>query len=110
MSINEIFASLEASKNQTVSSEAEKPNHIIQKLIILDEIEKLMSKIEEWLEETTITTHFLRFLTHLVLFFEQIGQTQRRDVIERVLEGYVLLFSCTLIILMFFAFLDTSHA
>lgn len=88
MSMNDIFAALESSKHQTVTTEAAKPSHIIQKLIILDEIEKLMSKIEEWLDEPT-ATHFLRFITHLVLFFEQIGQTQRRDVIERVLEGYI---------------------
>lgn len=86
MSINEVFAALESSTNSFVSTEAAKPAQIIIKLIVLDEIEKLMSKIEEMLDEPLITTHFLRFLTHLVLFFENIGRTQRRDVIERVLE------------------------
>lgn len=55
----------------------------------MDETDKLISILEEWIEEPKMTTQFLRFLSHLVLFLDQIG-TNRRDTIEKVLEAYVL--------------------
>ncbi|XP_050509495.1 nuclear pore complex protein Nup107 [Diabrotica virgifera virgifera] len=89
LSLNEIFSNLESSKNVRVREEARKPEHIIQKYIILDEIQTLLLKFEEWIEEDNVPTNFLRFLAHLVLFFEQIGQGHHRGIIEKVLEAYI---------------------
>nr|XP_023016171.1 nuclear pore complex protein Nup107 [Leptinotarsa decemlineata] len=89
MSLNDVFSSLEASKNATVRNEAKRPDHIIQKYIILDEIPVLLGKIEEWIEKEDLSTSFLRFLAHLVLFFDQVGQGYNRDVVEKVLESYI---------------------
>ncbi|XP_056635270.1 nuclear pore complex protein Nup107 [Diorhabda sublineata] len=90
MSLNEIFSNLESSKNARVREESRKPEHIIQKYIILDEIPTLLLKFEEWIEEQhNIPTNFLRFLAHLVLFFDQIGQGHHREIIEKVLEAYI---------------------
>lgn len=86
MSLNEIFSNLEASKNARVREDARKPDHVIQKYIILDEIPTLFLKFEEWIEEDNVQTNFLRFLAHLVLFFEQVGQGHNREVSEKVLE------------------------
>lgn len=89
LSINEIFTSIENTTNTDVHKQSKDISHVIQKYIILNDIENLMEIIKEWLAETNLTTHFLRFLSHLVLFFEQIGQTSKRDVIDDVLELYV---------------------
>ncbi|CAG9860633.1 unnamed protein product [Phyllotreta striolata] len=89
ISLNEIFSNLEASKNSRVREEARKPDQIVQKHIILDEIPALYLKFEEWIEEENVQTNFLRFLSHLVLFFDQIGQGHNREVSEKVLEAYI---------------------
>lgn len=86
MSLNEVFSSLESSKNQSVREDSRRPDHVIQKYIILDEIPILMLKIEEWIEDETLLPTFLRFLAHLVLFFDQIGQGHNKEVSEKVLE------------------------
>lgn len=86
MSLNEVFSSLESSKNPIVRDESRRPDHVIQKYVILDEIPTLMAKIEEWIEEEMLPTTFLRFLAHLVLFFDQVGKGHNRDISEKVLE------------------------
>lgn len=86
MSLNEVFSSLESSKNLNVREDSRRPDHVIQKYIILDEIPTLMLKIEDWIEDETLPTTFLRFLAHLVLFFDQIGQSHNKEISEKVLE------------------------
>lgn len=86
MSLNEVFSSLESSKNQIVREESRRPDHVIQKYVILDEIPSLMLKIDEWIEDETLPTTFLRFLAHLVLFFDQVCKGHNREISERVLE------------------------
>lgn len=86
MSLNDVFSSLESSKNPIVRDESHRPDHVIQKYIILDEIPTLMMKMEEWIEDETLPTTFLRFLAHLVLFFDQVGQRQNKEVTENVIE------------------------
>ncbi|XP_017770654.1 PREDICTED: nuclear pore complex protein Nup107 [Nicrophorus vespilloides] len=89
MSINEIFNCLESCNNAIVQTDAMTPDHLIQKYLILDEINKLVEAVEDWLLEPAISMQFLRFLTHLMLFLEQIGQVSNREVVERVLEEYI---------------------
>lgn len=86
MSLNDVFSSLESSKNQVVREESRRPDHVIQKYIILDEIPALMLKIGEWIEDENLPTPFLRFLAHLVLFFDQIDQQHNKEVSENVLQ------------------------
>lgn len=86
MSLTDIFLKLEASRKQEISHEATKVIRIIQKHIILDEIEAMFNVVDEFLEDNNVTTQFLRFLVHLVLFLEHIGTTTRRDVVEKLLE------------------------
>lgn len=86
MSLNEIFATLTASNNKDVSVQAHKPEHVIQKHLILDEIPELFRQLERYVDENNMTTQFLRFITHLVLFMDQIGRVQNNDTIEKILE------------------------
>lgn len=86
MSLNEVFSNLESSKNQLVREESRRPDHVIQKYIILDEISTLMLKIDEWIEDEMLPTTFLRFLAHLILFFDHVGKGHNREISEKVLE------------------------
>ena len=76
MSLEQIFTELDAHKNGAVKISARSTVNIIQKYLILDDIQSLMRHIEQWLDEdvhSTISPQMLRFLTHLVLFIRQVG-------------------------------------
>lgn len=85
MSLNDVFASLESSANTNIAKEASDKYRIIQKHIILNEMPRLLSSLEQWVEEPDVSTHFTRFAAHLILFLEQIGQASRRDV-DKIVE------------------------
>ncbi|XP_065155579.1 nuclear pore complex protein Nup107 isoform X2 [Atheta coriaria] len=89
MSINEIFAALEASKTKTVQRESLLLDHIIQKFIILEEYNNLLDAIADWILDPNISTQFLRFVSHLLLFLEQIDQVNNREITEKVIEEYL---------------------
>lgn len=59
---------------------------VIQKHIILDEIPQLLAKLEEWIEKPETSVHFKRFAAHLILFLEQIGQANRKNV-DKIVES-----------------------
>lgn len=86
LSIDEIFEKLESSPIDIIREESEKPDHIIQKYIILDQIPQLMTYINEWISKSNNSPHFIRFLTHFVLFLRQIGHNQKDDIGDKVLE------------------------
>lgn len=85
MSLNDIFLRLETSSVPNIAKEAKDKYRIIQKYIILNEIPKLISSLEQWVEETDVSTQFTRFAAHLILFLEQIGQAARKDV-DKIVE------------------------
>ncbi|KAF5276258.1 hypothetical protein FQA39_LY06607 [Lamprigera yunnana] len=89
ISLNEVFERLEVAGNSKVRSEAQTEVRIVQMYIILDDIPKLTEIISKWLDSSHLGAHFLRFLSHLLLFFEQIGQINNRDITEKVLESYI---------------------
>nr|XP_022908849.1 nuclear pore complex protein Nup107 [Onthophagus taurus] len=88
MSLNEVFSHLETSDCKYVKEQAKKPDYIIIKYLILDDIPQMFVALEEYLNEDA-SIHLLRFLTHLVLFLDQIGQAPQRNVAENVLEMYI---------------------
>ncbi|KAK5644650.1 hypothetical protein RI129_005950 [Pyrocoelia pectoralis] len=89
LSLNEVFERLESAQNSRVRKESQLEMHIVQKYIILDDIPMLMEVIGNWLKNKSLSTQFLRFAVHLVLFLEQIGQIVNRDVPEQIIESYV---------------------
>ena len=84
--MSQVFNILETSKNLTVFTEAKQTDHVIQKHIILDEIPKLISLLEARSEEPTVSTHWLRFDAHLVLFFDSVGDFTNRKDSEKLVE------------------------
>lgn len=89
MSLNDIFVRLESSANSAIAKEASDKYRIMQKHIILNEIPVLVSKLEQWVEEPNISTQFIRFAAHLILFLGQIGQAARKDV-DKIVEWYLI--------------------
>lgn len=89
MSLDDVFVKISAYPMAKIKKEAEEPDHIIQKYIILDQIPQLMIEIDKWLHEANCSPQFIRFLAHLVLFLRQIGQIHRDDIAEKVLVAYV---------------------
>ncbi|XP_034939545.1 nuclear pore complex protein Nup107 [Chelonus insularis] len=89
VSLDEIFDNLQASKDPAIRIQANKPDHLIQKYIILDQVPKLMEQIEIWINQKSCEPQFLRFLAHLVLFLRHIGKSTNEKVGDKVLLEYV---------------------
>ncbi|CAK9831014.1 Nuclear pore complex protein Nup107 [Anthophora retusa] len=89
ISLKDVFKELHASKNPIIRAQANEPDHLIQKYIILDQIPKLMEKIENMIDTNTCDPHFLRFLAHLIFFFRQIGKNAKDKIGDKVLLAYV---------------------
>lgn len=88
MSLEQIFAELDANKNLDVKATARSTMAMIQKLLILDDIAGLLSHMNRSLESDT-TPQTLRFFAHLVLFIRQIGRNHQEDIGDRVIRSYV---------------------
>lgn len=48
-----------------------------------------MTEAEQWVENKDCSPHFLRFLSHLVLFFRIIGRMELEHIGDKILEAYV---------------------
>lgn len=89
MDIEDIFDALQASKYSNIRLQSSKPDHLIQKYLILDQIPKLMDEIEALVDSGTCTAQFLRFVAHLTLFLRQIGRSTNDRIGHKVLAAYV---------------------
>lgn len=87
--IEDIFDALQASKYSDIRAQSNKPDHLIQKYLILDRIPKLMEEIEILVDSGTCTSQFLRFVAHLTLFLRQIGRSTNDRIGRKVLAAYV---------------------
>ncbi|CAG2055692.1 unnamed protein product [Timema podura] len=102
MDLEEVFTELNACKDLNVRVEAKKPIHVVQKLFIQDKISELLDEMKVWVKgkDTSVTDsildqgnicnpHFLRFLSHVVLFLRVIGLCHKEHAANAVLEAYV---------------------
>jgi len=89
ITLEDAFKELHASKNPMIRSQSNKPDHLIQKYIMLDQIPRLMAEIEKMLDVGVCDSQFLRFLAHLILFFRQIGKSTKSKVEDKILLAYV---------------------
>lgn len=89
MYLEDVFKELHASKNPIIRTQSNKPDHLIQKYLILDQIPKLMEEVETMIDTKNCDSHFLRFLAHLIFFFRQIGKNTNDKVGDKVLLSYV---------------------
>lgn len=89
ITLEDVFQELHASKNPVIRATSNKPDYLIQKYIILDQIPKLMEEIQNMIDLGVCDSQFLRFLAHLILFFRQIGKSTKDKIGDKVLLAYV---------------------
>ncbi|XP_026468437.1 nuclear pore complex protein Nup107 [Ctenocephalides felis] len=90
MSLEQIFAEIAASRNNKVSLDARTPDRLIQKYIIMDDIQNLWKGMDTWiLSDENPSGHFIRFLAHLIIFFRKAGKNFDENISNKVLESYV---------------------
>uniref|UniRef100_T1IIX7 Nuclear pore complex protein n=1 Tax=Strigamia maritima TaxID=126957 RepID=T1IIX7_STRMM len=85
-----VFYELSSSPNRSIQAEAKQQFQVIQKFIILDDIDGLLAEMHEWARnDATLSGHMLRFFAHLVLFFRSIGRVSKEEYANVLLEAYV---------------------
>lgn len=89
ISMEQIFAELDANKNLIVKSTGRSTMAIIQKLLILDDISGLMEHMNCRLDSEDTTPQILRFFAHLVMFIRQIGRNHQEDIGDKIIRSYV---------------------
>lgn len=85
-----IFDELEAHSDGNIRSEGKEIFHVLQKHMILDEPAMLTEEIETLISSHDgPSAHMLRFLTHMVLFFQTAGLDIKDDLYVKVLQKYI---------------------
>ncbi|XP_041636223.1 nuclear pore complex protein Nup107 [Cheilinus undulatus] len=88
--MEKVFEELQASESKRVLDETKEHYHIIQKFVILGDLDGLMDEFSDWLAAAKpLPSHLLRFMTHLLLFFRSLGLALKEDVCVDVLKAYV---------------------
>ena len=84
-----IFKKIESYED--VRSESQEWYHVIQKLIILGNIEELLEIMTQWIhtDRANLNTHLIRFMAHLVLFLRNTRPGFMEDYVNVILETYV---------------------
>ncbi|KAM4036684.1 nuclear pore complex protein Nup107 [Anomaloglossus baeobatrachus] len=89
--LEKVFEELQATDKKRVLEENKEHYHIIQKYIILGDVDGLMDEFNEWLlkGKNQLLGHLLRFMTHLILFFRTLGLQTKEEVSVEVLKTYI---------------------
>ncbi|CAH1783976.1 unnamed protein product [Owenia fusiformis] len=85
-----VFMEIQSTANDKVRDECADKFHIIQKFIILEDIDGMIEQFHIWLhEESRLNRHLVRFMAHLVLFFRSIAMETKTELCVGILEAYV---------------------
>uniref|UniRef100_W5NH37 Nuclear pore complex protein n=1 Tax=Lepisosteus oculatus TaxID=7918 RepID=W5NH37_LEPOC len=89
--MEKVFEELQATESKRVLDETKEHYHIIQKFIILGDLDGLLEELSEWLgrESPALPSHLLRFMSHLVLFYRSLGMQLKEEVAIEVLKAYI---------------------
>ncbi|XP_051911527.1 nuclear pore complex protein Nup107 [Hippocampus zosterae] len=88
--MEKVFEELQASESKRVLEETQEHYHVIQKFIILGDLDGLLEEFCDWLTASkALPSHLLRFMSHLLLFFRSVGLALKEDVCVDVLKAYV---------------------
>ncbi|XP_012874060.1 PREDICTED: nuclear pore complex protein Nup107 [Dipodomys ordii] len=89
--LEKVFEELQATDKTRVLEENQEHYHIVQKYLILGDIDGLMDEFSKWLSKTrsNLPGHLLRFMTHLILFFRTLGLQTKEEVSIEVLKTYI---------------------
>ncbi|XP_025930647.1 nuclear pore complex protein Nup107 isoform X3 [Apteryx rowi] len=86
-----VFEELQATDKKRVIEENQEHYHVIQKFIILGDVDGLMEEFNRWLskDRSVLPGHLFRFMTHLILFFRTLGLQTKEEVSVEVLKTYI---------------------
>ncbi|XP_059042258.1 nuclear pore complex protein Nup107 isoform X3 [Mustela lutreola] len=89
--LEKVFEELQATDKKRVLEENQEHYHIVQKFLILGDIDGLMNEFNKWLSKSrnNLPGHLLRFMTHLVLFFHTLGLQIKEEVAIEILKTYI---------------------
>uniref|UniRef100_A0A1A7XJ13 Nuclear pore complex protein n=3 Tax=Iconisemion striatum TaxID=60296 RepID=A0A1A7XJ13_9TELE len=88
--MEKVFEDLQASESKRVLDESKEHYHVIQKFVILGDLDGLMEEFSDWLASSKpLPFHLLRLMTHLVLFFRSLGLSLKEEVCVDVLKAYI---------------------
>ncbi|XP_012911532.1 nuclear pore complex protein Nup107 isoform X3 [Mustela putorius furo] len=89
--LEKVFEELQATDKKRVLEENQEHYHIVQKFLILGDIDGLMNEFNKWLSKSrnNLPGHLLRFMTHLVLFFHTLGLQIKEEVSIEILKTYI---------------------
>uniref|UniRef100_A0A4W6C3Q8 Nuclear pore complex protein n=1 Tax=Lates calcarifer TaxID=8187 RepID=A0A4W6C3Q8_LATCA len=88
--MEKVFEELQASESKRVLEETKEHYHIIQKFVILGDLDGLLEEFSDWLTASKpLPSHLLRFMSHLLLFFRSLGLALKEEVCVDVLKAYV---------------------
>ncbi|XP_063111178.1 nuclear pore complex protein Nup107 isoform X3 [Cavia porcellus] len=89
--LEKVFEELQATDKKRVLEENQEHYHIVQKFLILGNIDGLMDEFSRWLSKSRskLPGHLLRFMTHLILFFRTLGLQTKEEVSVEVLKTYI---------------------
>ncbi|XP_070540867.1 nuclear pore complex protein Nup107-like [Ptychodera flava] len=86
-----IFQELQAYPNELVKMQSKQPFHVIQKYIILGDVDGLIEEMNDWLHNPVLRSsrHLIRCIAHTVLFFRSVGLQTKEELCTAILEAYV---------------------
>nr|XP_040136272.1 nuclear pore complex protein Nup107 isoform X1 [Ictidomys tridecemlineatus] len=89
--LEKVFEELQATDKKRVLEENQEHYHIVQKFLILGDIDGLMDEFSKWLSKSrsNLPGHLLRFMTHLILFFRTLGLQTKEEVSIEILKTYI---------------------
>lgn len=84
-----MFDTIAASKISEVCREAEQPHNVAQRCIILNSIGKLVEEMCSWMDADNFDPQVLRFLSHLLLFLRDLGESLELESFNQLMLKYV---------------------
>ena len=84
-----IFEELHGSKNEAIREASNTQFHIIQKHIILNDIDALVEEMYGWLKGSALSSHLLRFMAHFILFLRTVGLETKDTMCQSILQSFV---------------------
>ncbi|XP_046851291.1 nuclear pore complex protein Nup107-like [Xenia sp. Carnegie-2017] len=84
-----IFKELHYSKNEAVRDASNSQYHIIQKYIIINDIDGLVEEMYGWVRDGTSSSHMLRFMAHFILLLRTVGLETKDEMCQSILQSFV---------------------
>ncbi|KAK7130211.1 hypothetical protein R3I93_019747 [Phoxinus phoxinus] len=90
--LEKVFEELQATESKRVLDATKEHYHVIQKFVILGDLDGLLEEFSDWLgRSTSLPAHLLRFMSHLVLFYRSLGMQLKEEVCVDILKAYIAL-------------------